>query len=92
MSAFMIARSLAVIATARAELAAIRLMRRMAIGMALVLLGLAGLGYLSAAAFFSLAAQHGAPLAALLVGLGCLVVALLGAFAARWLDNTGALR
>jgi hypothetical protein len=92
MSALMIARSLAVIASLRAELAAIRLLRRMAIGLVLLLLGLAGVGYLSAAAFLSLAAVHGAPVAALLVGLGCLIIALLGGVAARWLNNAGALR
>ena len=92
MSALMIARSLTVIAVARAELAAMRLMRRMAIGLTMLLLGLAGFGYLSAAAFLALASAHGAPLAALMVGLGCLVIALLGAVSVRVLDRGGTLR
>lgn len=92
MSALLIARSLSVIAIARAELAATRLLRRMAVGLVTILLGLAGLGYLSIAAFLALAAAHGAPIAALLVGLACLVVALLAAAGVRMFERTGAFR
>lgn len=92
MAALLIARSLAVIAIARAELAVNRLMRRAAIGLTMVLVGLAGFGYLSVAAFLALAAAHGPPVAALLVGMGCIVVALLAAFAMNLLDRTGTFR
>ena len=44
MAALLIARSLAVLAIARAELAVTRLMRRAAIGLIMVLVGLAGFG------------------------------------------------
>lgn len=92
MSALLIARSLTVIALARAELAATRLLRRMAVGLTMILLGLAGLGYLSVAAFFALAAAHGTSIAALLVGLGCLVLALVAGVAIRMFEQTGAFR
>lgn len=92
MSALLIARSLTVIALARAELAATRLLRRMAVGLTMILLGLAGLGYLSVSAFLALAAAHGASIAALLVGLGCLVLALLAGLAIRMFEQIGAFR
>lgn len=81
MSALVVARSLALIAVARAELAGSRLLRKLAVGSALIAVGLLGLGYLSLAAFLALAAQYGTAVAGMLVGAACLVIALAGALA-----------
>ncbi len=89
MAAGLIARSLTLIAIARVELAATRLLRRMAFGLVVILLALTGFGYLTAAAFLALAAAESPPIAALLVGLGCVVCALIGALLIPLLNRGG---
>lgn len=62
----------------RVELAAVRMLRRFAVTLALLLVGGLGLAFLALSAFLGLQASYGGPAAALIVGLGCLILALGG--------------
>jgi len=62
----------------RVELAAVRMLRRFAVTLGLLLIGGLGLAFLALAAFLGLQASYGGPAAALIVGLGCVILALGG--------------
>lgn len=59
----------------RVELAAVRMLRRFAFTLSFLLIGALGLAFMALAAFLGLQAAYGGPLAALIVGLGCLLLA-----------------
>lgn len=62
----------------RVELAAVRMLRRFAFTLSFLLVGALGLAFLALAAFLGLQAAYGGPLAALIVGLGCMLLAMGG--------------
>lgn len=59
----------------RMELAAVRMLRRFAFTLSFLLIGALGLAFVALAAFLGLQAAYGGPIAALVTGLGCLLLA-----------------
>lgn len=70
----------------RVELAAVRMLRRFAFTLGFLLAGALGLAFLALAAFLGLQSAYGGPIAALIVGLGCLLLAM-GGMLSMMLNN-----